>query len=168
MALNVPVTQRILTIFVVFLSLKVIRLYWIFIMKNKVVKAKPVKAAKPIKKAKATKEISASFSEKDERENYLNNRNMLQEDFEACLLEAQRDTPSMPGIIAGMTFKDFSIISLFRAIKDQEEYIEYSDKYKPSYVNLEEEKDILQDMIKKVKNLYGDDYEKLYKLYNRC
>jgi hypothetical protein len=109
---------------------------------------------------KNTKKNTAELSE---RENYLRNRNNMLEDFQAALKETQLDEPSVGGEIAGMNFQQFSASTVFLAIKDQEEYIEYSEKFKPEYVLLAEEKVILQDMIKQAKEVFGQDYDAWYK-----
>jgi len=98
-----------------------------------------------------------------ERENYLHNRNNMLEDFYAALKEVQKDKPSVGGKIAGMDFQQFSARSIFRSIKEQEEYIITAAKYKLLYVDVKEEKSILKDMIKEAKKVFGTPYEEWYK-----
>lgn len=71
----------------------------------------------------------------------------------------------MSGEIAGMNFQQFSAISLFSTIKEQEEYLFYAKEFKIKYVIISEEEEILKDMIKKVKKVFGKDYDGWYKVY---
>lgn len=118
------------------------------------------------KASKAPKKISKQTKEQEDREVYLSNRKDMEEQFKFFCKEVQLEKPSTPGEIAGMNFQQFSLASLFRLINDQEEYIDYSEKFKPKYVNIDEEKVILDDMIKKAKKIFGKEYDSLYKLYN--
>lgn len=114
-------------------------------------------------KKKAAKKTAAKKTvELSERENYLRNRNNMIEDFRASLKEVQKPEPSVPGIIAGMNFQQFSAWTVFNSIIDQEEYIEYTEEYQPDYVVLAEEKEILKMMVKEAKAVYGKDYKTGY------
>lgn len=95
-----------------------------------------------------------------DREVYLNNRNSMQADFDAYLVEIQKPTPSVNGVIAGMDFKQFSAAALFRMILEQEEYIVYAEEYQPEYVDIKEEKQILKNMIERAKDIYTKLYGK--------
>lgn len=98
-----------------------------------------------------------------DRDIYLNNRNDMLEDFKASLEEVQRSSPSVGGIIAGMNFQDMAAYTVFNSIIEQEEYIEYTKEYKPDYVVLFEEQDILKNMIAQAKAVYGKEYNAIYK-----
>jgi len=108
-------------------------------------------------KKKITKESEA------DRENYICNRDNMLADFNACLAEVQKDKPSVGGTIVGMDFQQFSAKQIFFLIIEQENYIKYSEKYKPAYVNIEEEKRIFNSMIKGAKAIFKKDYTKWYK-----
>lgn len=92
----------------------------------------------------------------DWRENYLNNRRNLLEDFENSLQEVQSDGPSVGGKIAGMDFQQFSARAVFMFIVEQKQY---TIEPQPTYVDIAEEKKILEEMISKAKKIFGDDYE---------
>lgn len=100
--------------------------------------------------------------ELSDREVYLTNRNNMLEDFRSSLREVQKEKPSVGGTIAGMDFQQFSAAAVFMAIVEQENYIEYTEKYKPRYVILKEEKKILKDMIKEAKAVFGKNYKAWY------
>lgn len=115
-------------------------------------------------KKKTTKKPPAKTQTDKEfdRENYLHNRNNMIEDFHNSLKEVQRDKPSVAGKIAGMNYQQFSARSVFLAIKEQEEYIITADKFKLHYVDVEEEKVILKEMIKAAKKVFGASYKEWY------
>ena len=117
-------------------------------------KKKTTKAPK-----KLSKKIPPKTQQLSERDNYLRNRNNMLEDFRSSLQEVQKDEPSVSGEIAGMNFQQFSAWNIFNSIVEQEEYIEYTEKYKPEYVELEEEKEILKTMVKEAKAVYGEEYQ---------
>lgn len=111
---------------------------------------------------KLPKKIPPKTPQLSDRENYLRNRNNMLGDFRASLQEVQKPEPSVPGEIAGMNFQQFSDWNVFNSIVQQEEYIEYTEKYKPEYVELAEEKEILTTMIKEAKAVYGEEYQTGY------
>ena len=116
------------------------------------------------KKVSAKKSAPKKQSEKEfERENYLHNRNNMLEDFHSALKEVQLDTPIVGGEIAGMNSQQFSARSIFRNIKEQEEYIITAAQYKLSYVDVEEEKVILKGMVSAAKKVFGKSYKEWYK-----
>lgn len=117
-------------------------------------KKKQVKKRRP--KVDSTEEL---------RKTYLQNREFMLEAFDSSLKEVQKDKPSVGGKIAGMDFQQFSAISIFIAIKDQEEYIDYAKESSPKYVDWEEETLILKGMIKKAKAVFKKDYNSWYELY---
>lgn len=96
------------------------------------------------------------------REDYLYNREAMLVDFRSCLVEVQKEHPSVGGTIGGMNFQQFSAWSVFNSIIEQEKYIAYSQEYKPEYVIMSEEKEILKKMIKEAKAVYGDQYQSNY------
>lgn len=97
----------------------------------------------------------------EERKNYLHNRSNYMEDFDNYLEEAQRDEPSVPGIIAGSNFKQFSAWAVFHHIIEQEWYAK--NKLKAPWVDSAEEKKLLKKMIKKAKAVFEEDYDAWYK-----
>lgn len=96
----------------------------------------------------------------EERENYLHNRSNHMEDFDNYLEEVQRDEPSVPGMINGSDFRQFSAWAVFNAIVEQEGYVE--NKHNAPWVDAAEEKKILKKMIKKVKPVFKDEYDAWY------
>jgi hypothetical protein len=96
------------------------------------------------------------------RETYLLNQSRTQADFRACLEEACKDKPSVPGIVAGMDFQQFSARQVFFYIVEQEKYIEYAKKYSLPYVDLKEERETLKDMVKRAKKVFGKQYDSWY------
>lgn len=121
----------------------------------------------PKKAKKKYTNKSGADSTEELRKTYLDNRARMLEDFEASLTEVQRPKPSTTGEIMGMNFQQFSAVTLFRSIKDQEEYIDYAKEYDVKYVVLAEEEKILKDMIKKVKAVFGKDYDGWMKAYGK-
>lgn len=101
-----------------------------------------------------------------DRENYIKNRTIILEDFQSYLQEVQKDKPSVDGIIAGMDFQQFAMASVFRVIKEQEEYIAYNNKHPAPYIDLKEEKVILKQMIKDAMVVFKKDYDRLYNHFN--
>lgn len=99
-----------------------------------------------------------------DREVYIRNRNDMLEDFKSSLEEVQKSEPSIGGIIAGMDFQDMAAYTVFNSIIEQEEYIKYTKKYKPDYVVLSEEQEILKDMIAQAKSIYKEEYNASYKM----
>ena len=81
------------------------------------------------------------------------------EQFSSYLEEVKRDKPSVGGKIMGKDFQQLYALAIFYSIVDQEEYIEYTEKYKPSYVDLKEEQESLKLMIKEAKKIFGKEYK---------
>jgi hypothetical protein len=125
-------------------------------------KIKVKKSKVKIKKVQVTKKQLDKIVEKQDREIYLSNRNNMLEDFHNSLEEVQKDKPSVGGEICGKNFQQFAASSVFYAIKEQEEYIAYTEKYKPAYVILKEEKKILKDMIAAAKKVFGEKYDEMH------
>jgi hypothetical protein len=97
------------------------------------------------------------------RKNYLENRNAEIEDFKASLKEVQLDAPSVSGKIAGMDYQQFSALGVFRTIVEQEGYA--LNKHNSPWVIVEEEKEILADLIKQAKDVFGESYDEWYNHY---
>lgn len=112
----------------------------------------PVPAKKSSKKSQNKDNIRQIYLENREREISL---------FESSLREVQLKAPSVGGKIVGMDFQQFSAITVFNTIIDQEEYIHS----KSPYVNPEEEKKLLEKFIKQAKEVFGDQYDTWY---NHC
>lgn len=113
----------------------------------------------PKKKAKKPAKEAAKTTV---REDYLRNRTHMLADFRSCLVEVQREHPSVGGTIAGMNFQQFSAWSVFNSIIEQEKYIAYAEEYEPVYVIVTEEREILKKMIGEAKEVYGDQYQSNY------
>lgn len=97
----------------------------------------------------------------DVRKIYLENRNETLGLFKSSLEEVQRDSPSVSGKICGMDFQQFSALTVFNTILEQEEYT----RNKSPWVDQEEERIILGDLIKQAKEVFGDQYDNWY---NHC
>jgi hypothetical protein len=108
---------------------------------------------------KTTKTIVPQLSERD---NYLRNRNNMVEDFKHCLIEVQQPGLTVSVEICGMNFQQFSAGQVLFFIKEQEEYIEYTKKYQPEYVVLSEEEELLVELVKQAKEVFGDQYQTWY------
>jgi hypothetical protein len=100
-----------------------------------------------------------------DRDNYVKNRTNGLIDFAVYLQEAQKDKPSIDGIICGLNFQQFSVAACFRSIREQESYA--NGMYKGPYIDNKEEKQILKQMIKDAKKVFGKDYQRLYDHYNK-
>ena len=99
------------------------------------------------------------MNDKEElRRNYLENRSKQIDFFNSSLEEVQLNEPSLDGKIAGMDFQQFSALTVFNIIIEQEEYV----KSEVPYVIQEEEKIILTDMIERAKKVFGDEYHQWY------
>jgi hypothetical protein len=123
------------------------------------------KLAKQLKvKTKKPKIIEPTKPDTPEeaRKDYLRNRQIMLDEFADCLVEITRDKPSVDGIICGMDFRQFSANHIFFCINEQEDYIKYSEEWHPAYVDIEEEKAILTDMITQAKQSFGDQYDVWY------
>lgn len=97
--------------------------------------------------------------EKEElRKTYLENRSEQIDFFNSSLQEVQLDKPSVSGKIAGMDFQQFSALTVFNTILEQEEYT----RSKAPYVIPEEEKVILANMVEQAKKVFGDEYSEWY------
>lgn len=92
------------------------------------------------------------------RQIYLQNRKELLELFESSLKEVQLDSPSVSGKIAGMDFQQFSVFTVFDTIFEQEEYT----KNISPWVDREEERTILADLVQRAKSVFGDKYDIWY------
>jgi len=97
------------------------------------------------------------------RKVYLENRGEQIEFFKSCLKEVQLNEPSLSGKIAGMDFQQFSALTVFNTIIEQEQYVE--NKHNSPWVFTEEEKEILGNLIKQAKEVFKDDYDSWY---NHC
>lgn len=98
-----------------------------------------------------------------DRDNYVENRTKMLEEYQSCLEEAKKEKTNVPGIINGTDFRQFSIACVFRNIREQEEYTE--NKIKADYIDIKEEKIILRQMIKDAKAIFKTDYELLYNFF---
>lgn len=99
----------------------------------------------------------------DVRKIYLENRAEQIANFDSCLREVQRDQPSTGGIICGMDFQQFSALTVFNTILEQEEYT----KNTSPWVDQEEEKVILAGFIRQAKEVFGDEYDNWYNYCKR-
>src|SRR5689334_2819451 len=97
----------------------------------------------------------------DVRKIYLENRNETLGLFKSSLKEVQLDSPSVSGKMCGMDFQQFSALTVFNTILEQEEYTRNTSPW----VDQEEERIILSDLIKQAKEVFGDQYDNWY---NHC
>lgn len=114
--------------------------------------------------ANSPKKASKKSKQKDSiRQIYLENREEEIGLFEDSLAEVQQENPSVPGVILGMDFQDFSLGTVFRIILDQEDYIHS----KSSYIDPEEEKQILEKFVSQAKEVFGEHYDTYYNHFKK-
>jgi hypothetical protein len=89
------------------------------------------------------------------RKVYLENRALMLEDFNNSLHQVANGKPSIEGKICGMNYLEFNIMNIFSCIQEQEEYA-LNCSYE--YVDIQEEKQILDDMVREAKKVLGDCY----------
>ena len=102
-----------------------------------------------------------------ERENFLDNRKQVLEEYKSCLESSKKEKLNIPSIIDGTNFEQFSIACVFRNIREQEDYTKDSKLAKVDYIDIKEEKAILKQMIKDAKAVFKTDYEILYNFFSK-
>lgn len=99
-----------------------------------------------------------------ERDNYIDNRDIEIINFEINLEYVQKSKPSVGGKINEMDYQQFAIASIFNFIIEQEDYAN-EEWAKCDYIDVKEEKQILNKCIKQVKKVFGKEYNNMYNKY---
>lgn len=88
------------------------------------------------------------------QEGYIFNRSKMLEDFQSALEEVRPGPKTL--------YEQFSTLSVFHSIVSQETYILYVEKCKPSYSILQREKEVFEEMVKRARSLFGEEYQIWY------